>query len=349
MRNIVRKCAWWAVLMGLSLVIATGLKTLHIPGELLLGPMIAAVILALRGVDLRVPDIGITLSQGVVGLMIGVGFPPDFLTEIAGHWPIAVMVTAFTVLISTCLGWVLMRHPSLPGSTAIWGFSAGAATVMTFMSKGYGADFRLVAFMQYVRVALVAMSAGLFVRFYLGITVTAVPVDWFPDQGFAGYTTMAAIIIGCSYVGDRLPLPGGSFLLPMTAGIFAGAMTDLPLMPPPWLKAASFAAIGFAIGLRFRADLVRHAAKAFPAVFGAIIAMIAANGVMAVVLSYLTGIDILTAFLANSPGGADSIAIIAMAVPVDVGFVMMIQTARFLVVLAVAPVIARRLSARAAG
>lgn len=35
----------------------------------------------------------------------------------------------------------------LPGNTAIWGSSPGAATVMTLMAGSYGADVRLVAFL----------------------------------------------------------------------------------------------------------------------------------------------------------------------------------------------------------
>ena len=37
----------------------------------------------------------------------------------------------------------------LPGTTALWGTSPGAASVMTIMAESYGADMRLVAFMQY--------------------------------------------------------------------------------------------------------------------------------------------------------------------------------------------------------
>jgi uncharacterized membrane protein AbrB (regulator of aidB expression) len=36
----------------------------------------------------------------------------------------------------------------------------GAATVMMVMVEAYGADFRLVAFMQYLRVVLVAAVAS---------------------------------------------------------------------------------------------------------------------------------------------------------------------------------------------
>ena len=61
------------------------------------------------------------------------------------------------------------------------------------------------------------------------------------------------------------------------------------------------------------------------------------------------GVDPLTAYLATSPGGMDSVAIIAAASDsVDISFVMALQTARFLFVLVLGPPIAR-LIARAVG
>jgi uncharacterized membrane protein AbrB (regulator of aidB expression) len=54
------------------------------------------------------------------------------------------------------------------------------------------------------------------------------------------------------------------------------------------------------------------------------------------------GVDPLTAYLATSPGGMDSVAIIAAASDtVNVSFVMALQTARFLFVLVLGPAIAR--------
>jgi hypothetical protein len=54
----------------------------------------------------------------------------------------------------------------------------------------------------------------------------------------------------------------------------------------------------------------------------------------------VAGIDPLTAYLATSPGGADSAAIIAMASNVDVAFVMAMQTTRLILILLIGPSVA---------
>jgi hypothetical protein len=334
----------WLCLVILSAALSVLLELPRFPAALLIGPMAAAIVLALCAVRIRIPAGAMVLSQGVLGLIIGAGFPPGFLGDMALHWPLIVGCSCMTILISTALGWLLMRSAALPGTTALWGFSAGAATVMTFMSQSYGADFRLVAFMQYLRVVCVAMSAGIVVRFGMGVEVAPMFVDWFPPVSWPSYAAIALIAGGLSLLGERLPLAGGALLLPMLAGAMLAQGTEVVLMPTPWLKALSFAVIGWAIGLRFTPELIRHAARAFPVVAAATLAMIVANGVVAVLLARGAGIDLLTAFLATSPGGADSVAIIAATVPVDLAFVATMQTARFLMVLAFSPAIARRLS-----
>jgi uncharacterized membrane protein AbrB (regulator of aidB expression) len=58
------------------------------------------------------------------------------------------------------------------------------------------------------------------------------------------------------------------------------------------------------------------------------------------------GIDPLTAYLATSPGGMDSAAIIGASTKVDLSFVMALQTVRFMVVLLVGPPISRFVATR---
>ncbi|MEI6099723.1 MAG: hypothetical protein WCS20_15810, partial [Alphaproteobacteria bacterium] len=52
----------WAALVALSAVLTTGLEVLHLPAALLLGPMAAAIVLAVRGAGLELPAVGMTLA-----------------------------------------------------------------------------------------------------------------------------------------------------------------------------------------------------------------------------------------------------------------------------------------------
>jgi hypothetical protein len=108
----------------------------------------------------------------------------------------------------------------------------------------------------------------------------------------------------------------------------------------------SYALVGWTIGLRFTRDILVHAARALPAVIGSLVALLGACAVFAVGLVLFAHVDPLTAYLATSPGGADSVAIIAANSNVDMPFVMAMQAGRFIVVLLTGPALARYIATR---
>ena len=93
--------------------------------------------------------------------------------------------------------------------------------------------------------------------------------------------------------------------------------------------------------MSFTAEIVAAAAKALPRLLLSIAALMLFCAGLAFVISRVTGIDIVTAYLATSPGGMDSVAIIAASTPVNVPFVMALQVLRFGTVLIAGPTIAR--------
>lgn len=334
----------WGLLVVLSGALTAGFEALHLPAALLLGPMGAAILLALRGRGVPLPGAAMTLSQGVVGLMIATILPSSLLAEVALKWPIVVAGTLSTLVMSGLLGWGMARSGLLPGTTAIWGSAPGAASVMTLISQDYGADIRLVAFMQYLRVACVALAAALVARAFGVAPGTGPGVVWFPPVPLASLALTCALAAALAYGGLWLRVPGGSFLMPMLGGMALIHLGLVQVTLPPWLLALAYAAIGWAIGLRFTPAILSHVARIFPRVFASILVLLASCGVAAWILAHFAGIDPLTAYLATSPGGADSVAIIAASAPVDVPFVMAMQMARFLLILFIGPAMARFLS-----
>jgi membrane AbrB-like protein len=171
-------------------------------------------------------------------------------------------------------------------------------------------------------------------------------MDWFPPvDGVALAQTLALAVIG-AFVGSRLRIAAGAMVVPLFAGIALQGSGLLTIELPPWLLAISYALIGWSIGVRFTRSILAHALRALPAVLVSILALIAICGLFALGLVVVAGIDPLTAYLATSPGGADSVAIIAASSNVDVPFVMAMQTARFLFVLLTGPALARFIANR---
>jgi membrane AbrB-like protein len=110
---------------------------------------------------------------------------------------------------------------------------------------------------------------------------------------------------------------------------------------PPVMLIASYALLGWNVGLRFTREVLAAAARALPQSLGAIALLMGFCGLLAWMLVVLLHIDPLTAYLATSPGGVDAAAIIAASTKVDTPFVMALQTVRLIVLLAIGPHLAR--------
>jgi membrane AbrB-like protein len=343
-----RRAGRWSGLVLLSALLVALLEALRLPAALLLGPMAAAIAFAASGAPMFLPRPAFYLAQGVVGVMIAGNLPPQIFREIASDAPIFLAGTGSTILGSSLLGWLLARSGALPGTTAIWGSSPGAATAMTLMSEAYGADMRLVAVMQYLRVVCCAVAATL-VALLLGVRTHGMQqVEWFPALPWHDVAGTLAIAGGAAFLGVRLRIPGGPILLPLASGLLVKLAGWMPIALPPPLLAASYALIGWGIGIRFDRHVLAHAARVLPRMLASILALVALSAGCGLLLVLLAGIDPLTALLATSPGGADSIAIIATATRSDVPFVMAMQVARFLLVVLAGPALARLLSSNRA-
>ena len=337
------RIAQWALLLLVSALIAGAMELAGLPAAFLIGPMLAAVIAGVNGATVRPPKAGFAIAQAVIGVLIAASIEIEIFASFLHDWPLFLGAVLATVAASSFLGWLISRWKILPGSTAVWGSSPGAATAMVLMADAFGADARLVAFMQYFRVILVSLAAALIAGLFVDTEGIAQPATvWFPALRWPDFAATLGIALVGALLGSLLRLPSPYFLGTMILGVALHLTGLVDFQLPPWLLTASFALIGWTIGLNFTRPIVRHAAPVPPQIAGSILALIAFCGGLAFLLSHVLGIDPLTAYLATSPGGMDSIAIIAAASnSVNLSFVMALQTARFLFVLLFGPAIAR--------
>lgn len=339
----------WATLIALTLLFGGVLAALRLPAGLLLGAIAAAATVSAFDGRTRVPPWAFMMAQAAIGGMIAQKMTPAILQEMARDWPLF-LAAAFSVIVASgLLGWLLTRLRLFPGATAIWGALPGAASAMVVMADAYGADMRLVAFMQYLRVLLVALVASLIARFLApgagaGAGALAgffVPVAW---PAFAA--TLAALL-GAAFLAHRLRIPAGPLLAPLILGALLQNSGLLTLELPRSFLVLNYALLGWSVGQRFSRALLLHAAKALPATLISVAALIALCAGLSALLVILVHLDPMTAYLAMSPGGIDAVAIIAVSAKLDLPFIMALQTARVLMVILIGPAMARFLSGAA--
>lgn len=337
----------WPILIALTVPVTGLLLWLHVPAALMLGTLAAGIVFAAAGGQVRFPVSVFAVAQGIVGCLIARMVPLSIVGDILGHW-VLFSFGVVSVLAASCgLGWLMTRLQMLPGTTALWGISPGAASVMTFMAESYGADIRLVALMQYLRVFLVAGIAALVARMFgVSSTYGAAAIVWFPDVHWLPLGETLALAIAGPMIARGLNIPAGAFLVPMVVGIGLTHFGFMTIELPTWLLAGSYALVGWNVGLRFTRPLLVHAALALPRILVCTLLLIAICGGIAALFVLVADVDPLTAYLATSPGGSDSIAIIAASTDCDVSFVMAMQTVRMIAVLLLAPVLTKFIAER---
>jgi membrane AbrB-like protein len=336
----------WISLGAGSVLVGLLAQVVGVPAAWLVGPMLVAVALALAWPERpTVPPWARRTSLAVVGGVLASAFRPSVFPLIAANWLPVVLVVSGTLLLSLATGLLLTWVARLDGKTAALGTLPGAASGMLAMSDPLGADPRFVALMQYTRVIVVVVTAALVARF--GSTGDAYPtsgqsLQTTVPQGttivhdvWLTYGLTALVAALGAWAGTRLRLPAGALMGPLILGVVLEELGILHLIWPPGVPEVAYLILGVYVGLLFDQDSIRRAGRLFPFVLASTAGLVLACAGLGWVLAAVMGIDGLTAYLATTPGGIDSVAIMALGSGADAPLVLAIQMLRlFAVVIA---------------
>jgi len=286
-------------------------------------------------------------AQAVIGVVVGGLLELSILQSLGGDWlPVAAVVVG-TLLLSVVAGLLMGRWTSVSAITGSLSLSAGGAAGVTSMSRDLGADERMVAVIQYLRVVLIVSTLPLVTAFVFRppvaessvITVTQGP-GWVVDVTF----TAVCALVG-SLIAIRARVPAGTLLGPMvlTAGLtVAGLSFDAHV--PAWLAQIAYGAIGLRIGLGFTRASLKLLGRVLPVALTLTILIILGCAGMGLFLASITGQSPLAGYLATSPGGLFAVLAIAADTGSSATFVLAVQVLRIFVMLLVAPGLAVMLS-----
>lgn len=326
-----------------------GLKQAGLPSSYLFAALLVGLAVALLWPGhLAVPAPAFVFGQAVTGVALGAFVRSSSLRALAHAWLPVTLVSAGTLAICIAAGMLLARFTDLDPATAQLGSVAGGASGIVAMADDLGADARIVAFMQYLRVLVVVLLTPLFLAVLFpghgGGQTAATPTvgqlrDWLLALGIAAAgaavarfarmtagTLLGPMILAAAVV---LAVPGGEFTVPQL------------------LAQTAFALIGLQVGLRFTMETVRLLGRLILPVLMSIVALLLACFGLAVLL-HLTasGVSLLDAYLATTPGGLFAVLAVAFGAGANTTFILAVQGLRILVMVLLAPLIVRRLTGR---
>ena len=321
------------------------LDLLGVPSAALFGGLLAGLVRALAvRTRLRMPRIAMSAAQAVIGVTIGALVRLGTLATIGEHWLPILLVTLATLVLSLAAGQLLRLQRGISRVTGAFSMIAGGASGITAMAHDLGADERMVAVLQYLRVLLIVVL--------MPVAATAVygadPGSGAPAAADAGPGWPAGLLftVACAGVGGVLGwisrVPVGVLLGPM----IIAAVVDLSGLShgaqvPALVGSAAFLAIGLQVGVSFTRESLRSVGRALPLALAIIVGLVLGCAGLGALLARTAGVASLDAYLATTPGGLYAVLATATAGGADATFVLAVQVLRLFVMLLSAPLLAR--------
>jgi membrane AbrB-like protein len=340
----------WICLGIATAAAAIAFDRLGLPSASLFAALLVGLAAALSPLPMpNVPPGVFRAAQAITGVSLGVYVQSSSLNAVAGAWLPVAIVSASTLALSLACGWALVRTVGLDPPTAALGMVAGGASGIVGMAHELGADDRLVAVMQYLRVLVVVVLTPILVALAFshphgndpgGAPASAPVLGSVHDWLLMG----TALAIG-ALVAVATRTPAGSLLAPM---VVAAVLTLLvgDFQVPAIVREPAFAAIGLQVGLRFTPALLRQAGRLLVPTLLCIAALLVSCFGLALLLAATTDASLLDSYLATTPGGLYAVLAAAFGTGADTTFVIAVQTLRLFVMVLLAPVVVRRLVLR---
>lgn len=284
--------------------------------------------------------------QGVLGVATGLLVREiSFSSLDPSDWVAVLAVAVATLAICIAGGALLGMHRGISPLTGALSLVAGGSSGVVSIARELGADDRVVAAVQYLRVALITAAMPLVVAVVFGATATAThATPAAADNGSLLFSlpVIATIVVIGAAAGRTVRLPGAGLLGPMAITIaleFSGLLANLHV-PVMLVQAAALLFVWQTV-LQFDRESLRAIRRILPTALALITVLNLAVAGLGVVLANVVGLSQLDGYLATSPGGIYAVLGTTIGSDSNVAFVMTSQVVRVVLMLLAAPLVAR--------
>ncbi len=325
---------WLALTFAVGLAGAGVFLLARLPLPWMLGPMVFTMVLSLFGVPLTLAQSVRAPMLVVLGVMIGASVTPDLVSHIPQWW-LPLLGVVLVLVAGTAANYLYFRRlVKCDPATAYYSAVPGGITEMIILSEASGADHRLVALAQVVRISLVVLCVPFIVQIVTGTTLGArppagLPLMSLPPEHIAWFigTFVVGAILSC-YVRNAVAI----FLVPMFLSAFLHGSGLRSFVIPGEAGIAAQLVIGLSLGVRFFGMHLRTIGASMLWALGAGVLLVVMAFAAALIVSPLSGEPLIALFLAYSPGGVAEMSLVAVALHMDVAFVVLHHLVRLLLV-----------------
>ncbi|MGE2737675.1 AbrB family transcriptional regulator [Mycolicibacterium vaccae] len=334
----------WAVPALATAAATVPLTLLGVPSAALFAALVVGIVFALAtSAPRRVArPLGVA-AQGVLGVYIGTMVEQDALATLGADWPIVVAVAVATLALSVLAGVLLGLRRDVTALTGSLALVAGGASGLVAIARELGGDERVVAVVQYLRVALITASMPVVVTLVFHADTSRGTVERAGGQPwYLSLPMLIGLVVAGGFLARRVRLPGAGLLGPLALTVVLELTGyDFGLTVPEVLVHVAYVLIGWQAGLAFTRESLRAVGRLLWLAVVLIVALGVATAGLGVVLAHVAGVSPLEGYLATSPGGVYAVLATAAETGVNVTFVIAAQVIRILLMLFCAPLLAR--------
>lgn len=337
MRDVMgRPAASFFLTLSIAAIGGFSMWWFSMPLPWLLGAMFATGLCALFRGPMSVPAQARPPMTAMIGAMIGSAFHAGMFEHWA-EWAVPLLGLVAFLAVSGTASYFYFRHVAgFDHATAYFSGMPGGVVEMVILGGERGGDERMIALVHSARIFLVVSAIPLILALVSGDPVSAGINGFVPVSALSladSLWFMAALVVG-SAVGVLLRFPARYLTGPLavSAGLHYFAVTDFVL--PTVLTAFAQVVLGASIGSRFATAAPRTVLKIVALSMGSVAILLTITLLFAFVVSYWSGMPLEALILAYSPGGIAEMSLVAVALHVEVPFVVLHHIARVLLVVA---------------
>ena len=329
--------ARWAVVVPVSVAVGYVLRKAGIHAAwIVAGILVAGCMALVTHREMPLNKEVERAARGVIGVLAGLSLVGIDWGSLFHYVVPGIALSLLTVAIGMGAGVLLSRRePEISTQTGILGMMPGGSSTMPVMARETGADYRLVALSQYLRLLIVSLTLPV-----IGGLTFGRPIETSAQSAHASVVPavmLVVIALAGPYIGKffRLPAPhifGPLIITPLTALAF-----DDPaqLVLPEPLRFTALLLIGWMCGGGLSMPSLKLFAKQLPLILSSIVFTIAACAGSAWLLMHWVDVSYFEAYLATSPGGLETV--LALASEGAVGpVVVSVQILRLITLLVIA-------------
>ena len=323
--------------LALALLGVLSFQWLQLPLPFLFGPMTALLLAALCGLQLKGAGVVSNASRAILGVAIGASITPALLHQLPS---MAITVSLVPVYVALC-GLIgvpyFKRVCRFDSATAYYAAMPGGLQDMVLFGQEAGGNARTISLIQATRLLIFVTIAPFALSHLYGLNLYKPVGIAARDLPLEQLLVMVVLALVGWWAGVKVKMFGAPMLGPMVIASVASLAGILHERPPREAILFAQVFVGLGIGVYYTGLTVQELRRDIVSGMGYVLMLLLLSTLFVFGLSHFHLGDPVSIFLAYAPAGQAEMAVLALVVGADLGYVVAHHIVRVVLVIVGAP------------